>query len=117
MDAYTFWNVIGNYNEYTLIIQIILLVFVLTALVLSYSKKTNWAAKFALGIVNLYIGIAFFALFGTEPIQFFSPCHCFCFVESCFYMRLVTIMMIFSKFPTYYKWHYCHCMDYILWFL
>lgn len=71
MDAYTFWNVIGNYNEHTLIIQIIMLVFVLTALVLSYSKKTNWAAKFALGIINLYIGIAFFALFGTEPIQFF----------------------------------------------
>lgn len=30
MDAYTFWNVIGNYNEHTLIIQIIMLVFFLT---------------------------------------------------------------------------------------
>ncbi|MGN0250229.1 MAG: DUF6064 family protein [Oliverpabstia sp.] len=69
MDAQAFWNVIGNYNEKTWIIQMILLVFLLSAIVLSYTKKIKWAAKFSLGITNLFIGIGFFAWYGTEPIQ------------------------------------------------
>ena len=69
MDAQAFWNVIGNYNEKTWIIQITLLIFVLFAVILSYMGKVKWAAKFALGIVNLFIAIAFFAWYGTEPIQ------------------------------------------------
>ncbi|MFQ7856168.1 MAG: DUF6064 family protein [Flavonifractor plautii] len=31
--------------------------------------KAPWAAKFALGIANLWIGLAFFARYGSEPIQ------------------------------------------------
>ncbi len=68
MDVQVFWNVIGNYNEKTWIIQIILLIFVLLAVTLSYMRKVKWTAKFVLGIVNLFIGIAFFAWYGTEPI-------------------------------------------------
>ena len=43
-------------------------------------QKVKWAAKFSLGIVNLFIGIAFFAWYGTEPIQkFFAlPLYLFC---------------------------------------
>lgn len=69
MDAQTFWNVIGNYNEQTWLIQIVLFVFVLLAIMLSYMRKVKWAAKFALGLANLFIGLAFFAWYGTEPIQ------------------------------------------------
>ena len=69
MDAQAFWNVIGNYNEKTWIIQMILLVFLLSATVLFYTKKIKWAVKFSLGITNLFIGIGFFAWYGTEPIQ------------------------------------------------
>lgn len=69
MDAQAFWNVIGNYNNQTWIIQIILLTFLFLSIVLSYTQKIRWTAKFALGIVNLFIGIGFFALYGTEPIQ------------------------------------------------
>ena len=36
MDAQVFWNVIGNYNEKTWVIQIPLLIFVLLAVILSY---------------------------------------------------------------------------------
>ncbi len=77
MDAQVFWDVIGNYNRQTWIIQIALLVFLLIAVALSYTKKIKWAAKFSLGIINLFIGIGFFAWYGTEPIQkFFHLCGC-----------------------------------------
>lgn len=80
MDAQAFWNVIGNYNEQTKIIQIGMFIFVIFAIVLSYIQKVNWAAKFALGIANLFIGVVFFAWYGTEPIQkFFAlPLYLFC---------------------------------------
>lgn len=34
-------------------------------------RKVTWAAKFFLEIANLFIGIVFFAWYGTEPIQKF----------------------------------------------
>lgn len=71
MNAQEFWNVIGDYNNQTLFIQIVLLAILVLAIVLSYLKKLNWAAKIALGIANIFIGIAFFAMYGTEPIQIF----------------------------------------------
>lgn len=71
MDAQAFWNVIGDYNSQTIIIQFVLLAFLIVALLLSYCGKIKWLAKFALGISNLYIGIVFFGVFGTEPIQTF----------------------------------------------
>lgn len=69
MDTQVFWNVIGNYNKQTWIIQIILLIFILAMIVLSYMQKVKWAAKFSLGIANLFIGIGFFVWYGTEPIH------------------------------------------------
>lgn len=80
MDAQAFWNVIGNYNQHTVILQIFLLIFVIFAVFLSYTQKVNWAAKFALGIANLLIGIGFFACYGTEPIQryFALPLYLLC---------------------------------------
>lgn len=80
MDVQAFWNVIGNYNKQTWIIQIILFTVMLLAIMLSYMQKVKWAAKFSLGIVNLFIGIAFFAWYGTEPIQkFFAlPLYLLC---------------------------------------
>lgn len=80
MNAQAFWNVIGNYNEQTKLIQIGLLIFLTLAITLSYIGKVNWAAKFALGITNLFIGIGLFAWYGTEPIQkFFAlPLYLLC---------------------------------------
>lgn len=62
---------IGLYNEQTLLIQIILLILLIMAIFSSYSGKIRWIAKFALGIANLYIGIVFFGIYGTEPIQYY----------------------------------------------
>lgn len=80
MDAQAFWNVIGNYNEQAKIIQIFLFIFTLTTILLSYIRKSGWMAKFALGIINLFIGIGFFAWYGTEPIQkyFAFPLYLLC---------------------------------------
>lgn len=84
MDAQAFWSVIGNYNEKTWIIQMILLVFLLLAIVLSYMQKIKWAAKFSLGITNLFIGIGFFAWYGTEPIQKYFALPLYLFVGALF---------------------------------
>lgn len=80
MDAQAFWNVIGNYNQQTLIAQIILFIFVVLAILLSYIKKIRWFAKFALGITNLFICFWFFMWYGTEPIQkyFAMPLYLLC---------------------------------------
>lgn len=79
MDTQIFWNVIGEYNAQTIIIQIGLFIFLIFAIAVSYIQKINWSAKFALGITNLFIGIAFFALYGTEPVQkyFAMPLYLF----------------------------------------
>ena len=71
MGAQAFWNVIGRYNQDTVIIQIILLIFVVAAIILSLTNKVSFLAKVALGISNLFIGIVFFGFNGTEPIQKF----------------------------------------------
>lgn len=69
MDTKVFWAVIGAYNGHTWGLQIILLLFLLAALALSYGEKRHGRQKFALGIANLWIAFAFFARFGTEAIQ------------------------------------------------
>lgn len=80
MDTQIFWNVIGNYNAQTKIIQIGLFIFLILAVAVSYIQKINWGAKFALGIINLFIAFCFFALYGTEPIQkyFAVPLYVLC---------------------------------------
>lgn len=62
MDAQAFWNVIGEYNRNTIIIQIMLLILTVIAVAVSYSNKAVCSAKLMLGIVNLFIGIMFFRM-------------------------------------------------------
>ena len=71
MDATVFWKVIGAYNSQTIIAQIVLTLLLVAGLILSYTGKLKWGAKLVLGIANLYIGIVFLGMFGTEPIQKF----------------------------------------------
>lgn len=80
MDAQAFWNVIGNYNQQTRIAQIVLFIFTILGVSLSYCQKMKWSAKFILGIVNFFVGIVLFACYGTEPIQkFFAlPLYLMC---------------------------------------
>ena len=80
MDTQIFWNIIGEYNAQTMMIQMGLFIFLISAIVVSYMQKINWLAKFALGITNVFISFGFFALYGTEPIQkyFALPLYLIC---------------------------------------
>lgn len=71
MNIQAFWSVIGTYNQQTIPAQILLLLFLVLSIALSYTGKVKWLAKLSLGIANLFIGIAFFAQYGTEAIQKF----------------------------------------------
>ena len=79
MDAQVFWDVIGNYNRQTWIIQIALLVFLLIAVALSYTKKIKWAAKFSLGIQKLMRNI-FIKITIKKPCIYCGT-RIFCFDE------------------------------------
>lgn len=80
MDAQAFWNVIGTYNQQTITVQIGLFLFIVITAILSYFTKIKWCAKFALGIIHLFISVVFFAWYGTEPIQkyFALPLYLLC---------------------------------------
>lgn len=78
MRADDFWNVIGIYNQQTWIVQVLLMVVITTGLILSHQVRLQWLPKVLLGIANLYIGIVFFLIFGTEPIQHYFAAPLFC---------------------------------------
>ena len=80
MDAQAFWNVIGTYNQQTITVQIGLFLFIVITAILSYFTKIKWCAKFALGIIHLFIGVVFVAWYGTELINkyFALPLYLLC---------------------------------------
>ncbi|MGN1180458.1 MAG: DUF6064 family protein [Suilimivivens sp.] len=69
MDAQAFWNVIGNYNEQTWIIQIILLLFVLSAIVLSYMQKLLLLFYLFYPFVSILLGNSF-----PQMVTYIMPC-------------------------------------------
>ncbi|AEV30528.1 hypothetical protein SpiGrapes_2771 [Sphaerochaeta pleomorpha str. Grapes] len=71
MEAQAFWEVIGAYNSATWWASFAFLTLLLAALLISYTTKIHFAIKCALGLFHLFIGIVFFGIFGTEPIQKF----------------------------------------------
>ena len=101
MDAQVFWNVIGRYNQDTIIIQIILLVLIVAILISTYTGKIMFGAKVILGITNLFIGIVFFGCYGTEPIQkyFALPLYISCgmIIEEGVDMELLEKIVISMK--------------------
>ena len=69
MDANIFWEIIGKYNNKTIIIQIVLFVIGIFSFILSYTGRIKWIIKLTLGIIILFIGIVHFGYYGTEMIQ------------------------------------------------
>lgn len=80
MDAQVFWRVIGAYNQHTITAQGGLLLAAALMIAASYRRKVHWSAKFALGVLHFFIGIVFFAQYGTEAIQryFALPLYLLC---------------------------------------
>lgn len=81
MDAAALGEVIGNYNEQTAALQIGLLIFLILGVALSYAHKVNWAAKFVLGIVNLFIAAVFLHSVEQNRSKNISLCHYICCAE------------------------------------
>ncbi|NCC99461.1 MAG: hypothetical protein EOL95_07155 [Bacteroidia bacterium] len=71
MNANAFWDVIGIYNQETCVIQIAFVLAIIFGLIYAYFKHKYWIPKIILSIVNLFIGITFFLIYGTEPIQYY----------------------------------------------
>lgn len=71
MDAEIFWEIIGSYNQQTWLIQIVFMITIALSLVLALLKKFQWLPKIFLGMANIFVGIVFFIIFGTETIQHF----------------------------------------------
>lgn len=84
MDAQAFWNVIGNYNQSTLIWQCMIFVVIIISLVIAYFQKVMWLPKITLGIANIFIDIVFFLLYGTVPIQTYFAAPLYIVIGSLF---------------------------------
>ena len=69
MNVDIFWGIIGLYNSKTIIFQIALMILTIVSFILSFEFKKYWTLKLIMGINNLFIGIVFFGIYGTEYIQ------------------------------------------------
>lgn len=76
MDTSVFWNVIGQYNQNTIIIQGLLLVLIAIAIVISYTQTAAYFAKLLLGMANLFIGVVFLASMERSQFKSFLPFLC-----------------------------------------
>ena len=71
MNADSFWKVIGNYNQSTLFVQVILGICLILAYVVARKDKLRWLPKVVYGSICIFLAIVFFLIFGTEPIQLY----------------------------------------------
>lgn len=69
MDTLAFWQVIGNYNQSTIVIQFVLLILLVVSIVISILSDRKYLCKVMLGILHLHLAIVYFAVYGTEPVQ------------------------------------------------
>ena len=71
MNAQAFWQAIASYNQSTIIYQCVFMTLIFVGFIFALFQKTTWFPKIALGLANLFIGVVFFLVFGTEPIQYY----------------------------------------------
>lgn len=71
MNTQSFWNVIANYNQATVFIQMILSVCMVLSCIIARKDKMRWLPKVVYGIICTFLAIVFFLRYGTEPIQFY----------------------------------------------
>lgn len=69
MNIENFWAAIMKYNKETILIQIVITILLILAFFLAYKLKMGGIIKVALGLLNIYIGIVYFDLYGTETFQ------------------------------------------------
>jgi hypothetical protein len=112
METNIFWDIIGQYNSQTVVIQIILFGITIFAFFLSYTGKIKWIIKFTLGITILFIGILHFWYFGTENIQKYFAFPLFIISGILFIFESVK-----NKYDTLGKLNKCQIALFILYLL
>lgn len=71
MNTQSFWSVIANYNQATVLIQMILGACMVLACIIARKNKMKWLPKVVYGIICIFLAFVFFLKYGTEPIQYF----------------------------------------------
>lgn len=71
MNAEIFWNIIGDYNSKTWLMQSALMLLIAITGIYSATGRKPWTLKLSLGLSHLFIAGAFFFTYGTEPVQHF----------------------------------------------
>lgn len=84
MNAESFWNVIANYNQATVYVQMILGICLILSCILARKDTFRWLPKMVYGMVCIFLAIVFFLIFGTEPIQFYFAFPLFLILGSVF---------------------------------
>lgn len=88
MDAQAFWNVIGTYNQKTIIIQFVLLFMIAAGVIIARTnKKIVWTEKAVLGVAHLFIGIVFLEYTTQNLSKSFLQCLYILYAEFFFCMR------------------------------
>ena len=100
MDAQIFWKVIRAYNMDTGACKSSSCSFSWLCSRCPYTQKAPWAAKFALGIANLWIGLAFSPVMDQNLSRSILRFRSICSSAFCSCMRAGTTERIRSKSPT-----------------
>lgn len=104
MDVQAFWDVIGNYNQSTWIGQCVILAFIAFSFVVALWKKTTWLLSLSLGVGTLFIGVVFFLLFGTQPIQKFFAAPLYLAIGILFLYEAAAHKSVRFHKPTLVQW-------------
>jgi hypothetical protein len=104
MDAQAFWNVIGSYNQSSWVCQCAVLALIAAGAVLAFSQKAAGFLKAALGLGNLFIGVVFFLVFGTEPIQRYAAAPLFLAIGGLFLYEAVRRKTDCFRTPGVIQW-------------
>ncbi|MBP7509203.1 MAG: hypothetical protein KA807_15430 [Prolixibacteraceae bacterium] len=104
MNAEDFWKVIGLYNQETWPHQILLIALIIYALIKSYHAKQYCLPKLILGIANIFIGIVFFLVYGTEPIQHYFAAPLFITIGGLFLRESVKFKNDIVRQPNKTEW-------------
>lgn len=100
VDVEFFWDVIGDYNSTTLFWQALIVLLLSVSFYIAIKFHKPRIILLSLGATNLYIGLVYFFIFGTEPIQFFFAGPLFIAIALLFfYESLLNPCVRFSK-PT-----------------
>ena len=70
-SADIFWQVIQQYNNGTILLQILISLFILGSIFIAYLTTLTWIPKLLLAITDLFIAIVFFLIYDKSSIGYY----------------------------------------------